>query len=133
LLLRVQRLGPLEEVRDADNDQQNTAEKANPELFPYKELHDECDAEARDTAVQHIGRRRSEARDHAQLPSCLDRPANAQDVYRSHGHRNHQPDDYAAYQELDFSHSSATTSAAISILDSQGPVQHTPSRPPLIL
>jgi hypothetical protein len=35
---------------------------------------------------------------------------NAQDVYRAYGHRNHQPDDYAPNQQVDFSHSPATTS-----------------------
>jgi hypothetical protein len=79
-------------------------------LFPYKELDDERDAEARNTAVQHIGRRGSEAGDHARPPSRLDRPMNAQDVYRAYGHRNHQPDDYAPNQQVDFSHSPATTS-----------------------
>jgi len=102
LPLRVQRLGPHEEVRDAVNDQQNTAEQANPELFPYDELDGEC-AETRDTTVKHIGRRRSKAGDHARPPSCLECPVNAQ-CSRSHGHRNHQPDDYAPYQQLDFSH-----------------------------
>jgi hypothetical protein len=102
--------GRLKKYEMPMNDQQNAAEKANPELFPDKELDDECDAEARDTAVQHVGRRRSEAGDHARLPSPLERPVNAQDIHRSHGHRNHQPDDYAPYQQLDFSHSPATTS-----------------------